>query len=78
MGLFVELNFNWIAEESINPGISSATHQERPKPADVQQTNNLLVSLEQYLGKIDSDQSKAKELKLISTGRAIVLKDSNG
>ena len=76
--VFAEFDLSCIAEDSINSDAAWSTHQERPKPDDVKQTNELLVSLEQYLGKIDSDKFKAKELKLISAGRAIVLKDSNG
>ena len=76
--VFAEFDLSCIAEESINSDPAWSTHEERPKPDDVKQTNELLVSLEQYLGKIDSDHSQAKEFKLISAGRALVLQDSNG
>ncbi len=76
--IFAELDVSSIAEDSMNSVASWSTHQKRAKPDDVKQTNELLVSLGQYLGKIDFDHSNPKELKLISAGRALVLKDSNG
>ena len=46
--LFAEFDLRSIAEDTIKSDAWS-THQERPKPDDVQQTNNLLVILEKYL-----------------------------
>lgn len=76
--VLAEFDLSSIAEDSINSDAAWSTHQERPKPDDVKETKELLVSLEQYLGTIDSEHSQAKELKLISAGRALVLQDSHG
>ena len=51
--VFAEFGLSCIAEDSINSDAAWPTHQERPKPDDVKQTNELLVSLDQYLGKIN-------------------------
>ncbi len=76
--LFAELNLCCIAEGLTKSSSSWATHQERSKPEAVNQTNELLVSLDQYLGQRDSDESHRKELTLVSAGRPLVLKDSSG
>ena len=51
--LLAEFDLSSIAEDSINSDAAWSTHQERPKPDDVKETKELLVSLEQFLGTID-------------------------
>ncbi len=54
------------------------THRKNSKPISIQETNNLLVSLKQYLGNFDSEELNPPFLELISAGRPLVLKDDKG
>ena len=76
--LFGELDLVCLAEDSADSLAIASTHLERVKPDAVKDTNELLVSLEQYLGEMNSENSQTKELKLNSAGRPLILEDSKG
>ncbi|WP_269621994.1 SpoIID/LytB domain-containing protein [Prochlorococcus marinus] len=54
------------------------THFSTTQPLPFKDSQELLVSLETYLGKPRLDGSHAADLKLVSPGRPIFLKDSKG
>ena len=57
---------------------NSITHRAVAKPLFLNETSNLLVSLEQYLGRSDSSESERAPIVLLSAGRPLVLKDAKG
>ncbi len=76
--LMGSIDWGSYAEEESNVNLYFPTHKEIPKPLPIQDTNNLLVSLEQYLGRDFSDNSKTISFDFLSNGRPLILEDANG
>ncbi len=81
--LFGGLNGVYLAEDKINSNLYWQTHRFINKPLNIKDTNHLLVSLEQYLGKNSSDSSYLSSsyqsyLELLSNGKPLILEDENG
>ena len=76
--LFGGIDWFAYAAEEMHSNLYLHTHREIPKPLPVKATSNLLISLEQYLGRNDLNNLQSKSLDLFSNGRPLILQDANG
>ena len=69
--LLIGLSDSVKSEEEHSSNFSQSTHRQIPKPLPVKQTNQLLVSLEKYLGHSanDSENHLNSSFSLVSAGQ---------